>query len=54
MTFQSGSTQCPKCGAVGTFTINMRGSGSIVLSCRACHKNFSAEVKQGEFTGKNR
>lgn len=53
MTFQSGSTQCPKCGAVGTFKITLTNGGQ-VMTCRACHKTFTAEVKQGELTGKNR
>jgi transcription elongation factor Elf1 len=49
----SGATQCPKCGAVGTYKITMQNGGQ-VISCNSCRKNFTAEVKQGVFTGRNR
>ncbi len=48
-----GSTQCPKCGAVGTFPITLTNGGQVV-ACKNCHKNFTAEVRQQQFTGKNR
>ena len=50
----TGVTQCPKCGTVGTFRITMKQSGGQVLTCQKCHKNFTAQVDHGQFTGKNR
>jgi hypothetical protein len=28
--------------------------GGQVISCNSCRKKFTAEVKQGQFTGRNR
>jgi len=53
MTNETGPTQCPKCNAVGTYKITMQNGGQ-VISCNRCRKNFTAEVKQGAFTGRNR
>jgi transposase-like protein len=49
----SGSTQCPKCGRVATYAITMVDGGQ-ALTCKQCHKGFTAEVRNGEFTGRNR
>ena len=49
----TGSTQCPKCGRSNTANITLNNGGQ-VITCGGCHKNFTAEVKQGSFTGKNR
>jgi transcription elongation factor Elf1 len=49
----SGTTQCPRCGAVSTYPIMMHDGGQ-VITCKRCHKNFTAEVRGGEFTGNNR
>ena len=51
--YGTGSTQCPKCGAVGAFKITLTNGGQVV-TCRSCHKTFTAEVKQQQFTGNNR
>jgi transposase-like protein len=53
MSSTTGVTQCPQCGTVHTYRITMQ-NGSQVLSCQKCHKNFSAQVQHGQFTGKNR
>ena len=53
MSYGSGVTQCPKCGTVGTYRITMQNGGQ-VIACNGCRKNFTAEVKQGTFTGRNR
>ena len=53
MAHGTGTTQCPKCGAVGTYPITMSQGGQ-VISCKSCHKNFTAQVDHGQFTGKNR
>ena len=53
MTDSNGVTQCPKCGAVGTYRITMQ-NGSQVICCNSCRKNFHAHVHHGQFTGKNR
>jgi len=53
MAYGTGVTQCPKCGAVGTYQITMQQGGQ-VISCDSCRKNFHAEVRQGQFTGPNR
>jgi len=53
MAYGTGTTQCPKCGAVGTYTITTSQGGQ-VISCNACRKNFTAQVDHGQFTGKNR
>lgn len=49
----SGATQCPKCASLGTYPIRMQ-NGDQVIACNNCRKNFTAEVKQGQFTGRNR
>ncbi len=49
----TGVTQCPKCGAVGTFKITLSNGGQVV-NCNSCRKSFTAQVKQQQFTGKNR
>lgn len=49
----SGVTQCPKCGAVGTYPITMSQGGQ-VITCKNCRKNFTAQVDHGQFTGRNR
>ena len=53
MAYGTGVTQCPHCGCVGTYIITMHQGGQ-VISCEQCRKNFTAEVKQGQFTGKGR
>jgi transcription elongation factor Elf1 len=53
MSYGNGATQCPHCGAVGTYRITMQQGGQ-VIPCNSCRKNFTAEVKQGQFTGRNR
>jgi len=53
MAYGSGATQCPKCGAVGTYTVTMQNGGQVIC-CNSCRKNFTAEVHQGQFTGRNR
>jgi transposase-like protein len=53
MSYGTGSTQCPKCGAVGTYKITLTNGGQ-VITCNSCKKNFTAEVKQQQFTGRNR
>jgi len=53
MAHGSGSTQCPKCGAVGTYTIRLENGGQVIC-CNNCRKNFTAEVRHGQFTGRNR
>ncbi len=53
MAHGSGTTQCPKCGAVGAYPITMTQGGQ-VISCQSCRKNFTAQVDHGQFTGKNR
>ena len=52
MNNSTGVTQCPKCRTVGTFRITMKQGGQ-VLTCPKCHKNFTAHVDHGKFTGKN-
>ncbi|RED54160.1 hypothetical protein DFP90_101963 [Aestuariispira insulae] len=47
------STFCPNCGAISDYKINMI-NGRQVLQCRDCTKRFIAEVRQREFTGRNR
>jgi transcription elongation factor Elf1 len=49
----SGSTQCPHCGAVGTYKITIQQGGQ-VISCNNCRKNFTAQVDHAKFIGKNR
>lgn len=53
MAQSSGVTQCPKCGAVGTYPIRMQQGGQ-VITCNPCRKNFTAQVDHGQFTGSNR
>lgn len=53
MSYGTGTTQCPKCGAVGTYKITMQQGGQ-VIACNSCRKNFTAQVDHGQFTGKNR
>jgi len=53
MAYGSGTTQCPHCGAIGNYPITM-SSGGQVISCQKCHKNFTAQVKNGQFTGQSR
>lgn len=53
MSYGSGSTQCPHCGKVGAYKVTMQNGGQVV-SCSSCRKNFTAEVKQAQFTGRNR
>lgn len=49
---KTGVTQCPKCGAVGTYKITL-SNGTIGLSCTKCRKSFRAEVRLSQFTGRN-
>jgi transcription elongation factor Elf1 len=53
MSYGTGTTQCPKCGAVGTYEIRNQQGGQ-VITCNSCRKNFTAEVQHGQFTGRNR
>ena len=53
MAYGTGTTQCPHCGSVGNYKVTM-GSGGQVLNCKSCRKNFIAEVRQGQFTGRSR
>ncbi|TWU49260.1 hypothetical protein Poly59_38740 [Rubripirellula reticaptiva] len=53
MAHETDASQCPKCGAVSTYTITMQNGGRLI-SCSSCRKNFTSEVKQALFTGKNR
>jgi hypothetical protein len=53
MSYGTGTTQCPKCGSVGTYPIRMQQGGQ-VITCNSCRKNFTAEVHHGQFTGRNR
>lgn len=48
-----GATQCPHCGRVINAPITMKNGGQ-VITCQVCRKNFTAEVQQGSFTGRNR
>ena len=45
MSYGTGVTHCPKCGAVGTYQITLTNGGQ-VLTCNRCRKIFTAEVKQ--------
>ena len=49
----TGVVGCPHCGTVGTYKITMQNGGQVV-TCVKCHKNMTAEVKQGQFTGRAR
>jgi hypothetical protein len=53
MSNKTGVTQCPKCGSVGTYPIRLQDGGQVIC-CVNCRKNFTAEVRQGVFTGRNR
>jgi hypothetical protein len=53
MSYGTSVTQCPKCNAVGTYKVTTQ-NGSQIVHCNSCRKTFSAEVKQGVFTGRNR
>ena len=53
MSYGTGTTQCPHCGQVQTHKITMSDGGQVV-SCSKCRKNFTAEVKHGQFTGRGR
>lgn len=53
MSHPTGVMQCPKCGAVGTYSITMQQGGQVIC-CKSCRKNFTAQVAHGQFTGRNR
>ncbi len=52
MDYGIGTTICPNCGVKGTYKITMRQGGQ-VISCKNCHKNFTAQLDHGQFTGNN-
>ncbi len=53
MSYGTGVTQCPHCGSIGTYEIRMQNGGQ-VITCQNCRKNFTAEVHNGQFTGRSR
>ncbi len=46
-----GVVSCPKCMKAVPAKSNMP-NGRTVIQCTSCRKNFHAEVKRGEFTGR--
>jgi len=41
---------CPKCGNTSTYKLNT-SSGSSVVTCVKCKKNFRIEVRNGQIYG---
>jgi len=40
------------CGAVGSYQITTQQGGQVIY-CKSCRRNFDAEVRQGQFMGRN-
>ena len=42
---------CPKCGKSNKFKAGNSGSGTTVVTCPACHKQFFLVIQVGKIVG---